>query len=249
MHFLGEAFNLVLYKPLFNALILLYKYLPGNDFGIAIIVLTLLIRFLLYPLGTQAIKSQKALSELQPKLKEIQEKNKDDKDKQTKEIMALYQKAKINPFSGCLPLLIQLPILYALYRVFWQGLKSTDLSSSLYSFTPQISSINASFLGIIDLSKSASAGTYINIILVLLVGIAQYIQGKMSVQKQKTSGKKDAASAMANVMQKQMVYFLPGFIILTLWALPSALSLYWFISAVFSIVQQYFVFKKTKAII
>ena len=103
MEFFISAFNTILYKPLFNALVVLYQYLPGKDFGVAVIVLTLIIRFILYPLMVKSIKSQKVLSELQPKIKEIQEKLKEDKEKQTKEMMALYQREKINPFGGCLP--------------------------------------------------------------------------------------------------------------------------------------------------
>ena len=114
-------YNTVLYQPLFNALILLYEYFPGHDFGIAIVVLTLIIRFALYPSSAQAIKSQEAMARLQPKIKELQDKYKDNKEQQAKEIMELYQKEKINPFSGCLPLLIQLPILIALYQVFLKG--------------------------------------------------------------------------------------------------------------------------------
>ncbi len=115
-------FHAILYQPLFNALVLLYQYFPGHDFGIAVIILTVLIRILLYPLMFQSIKSQKILAELQPKIQEIQNKYKNDKEKQTKATMELYQKEKINPFGGCLPLLIQLPILIALFQVFSKGL-------------------------------------------------------------------------------------------------------------------------------
>src|SRR3989338_6435168 len=105
MGFIIEAFNLILYQPLLNALIFLYQYLPGHDFGVAVITLTALIRVVLYFPMMQSLRSQKVLSGLQPKIKEIQEKFKNDKDRQAKETMALYQKEKINPLSGCLPLL------------------------------------------------------------------------------------------------------------------------------------------------
>jgi YidC/Oxa1 family membrane protein insertase len=150
MSFLITAFNVILYQPLLNVLVLLYLYLPGHDFGIAVIVLTVLIKFLFYPLGVKSIRSQKALSGIQPKLKEIQEKYKNDKEQQTKEMMALYKREKINPFSGCLPILIQLPVLIALYRVFWRGLEVGQASSFLYKFVPPLGSINTSFLGIIE---------------------------------------------------------------------------------------------------
>jgi len=103
MSFITGLFNTILYRPLLNFLVLLYKYVPGHDFGIAIILLTVIVKLLLYPLGSKAIKSQKNLAEIQPKIKEIQEKYKDDKEKQTRALMEFYKEAKVNPFSGCLP--------------------------------------------------------------------------------------------------------------------------------------------------
>ena len=252
MSFLADIFNTIFYRPLFNALIFLYQYIPGKDFGVAIIILTLLIRLILYPLGSRAIKSQKTLAELQPQIKEAQGRNKDNKDKQMKEIVALYQKAKINPFSSLLPIIIQLPILIALYRVFWRGLNPSGFSSVLYSFAPRVQNINASFLGIIDLSKpasilenGASKLLWPNIILLILVVVAQIWQTRMAlVKKSKSNSKKD----ISDLLQKQMVYFLPIFIVLTLWKLPSALAFYWLISTLFAVAQQAIIFKKTKPI-
>jgi len=121
---IGSFFNITLYKPLFNLLVLLYNYLPGRDFGIAIIFLTLIIKILLYPISVKAIKSQAALQKLQPKIQEAQNKNKNDKEKQAKEILDIYRQEKVNPFSGLLLGIIQIPILIALYQVFWNGLKA-----------------------------------------------------------------------------------------------------------------------------
>lgn len=234
MEFLISVFNTILYQPLLNALILLYEYLPGRDFGVAVIVLTILIKILFYPLGIKAIKSQKALSELQPKIKEIQEKYKNDKERQTKEIMALYKKEKINPFTGCLPLLIQLPVLIALYRVFWNGLQPEQMVF-LYNFVPLPGIIDQTFLGIVNLAQP-------NIVLALLAGIAQFIQVKMSASKTKS----DKSSGFAGQMQKQMQYFMPAFMVLILFRLPSAVGLYWLTTTLFTIVQQYCILKKSK---
>jgi YidC/Oxa1 family membrane protein insertase len=235
MNFFVNAFNLILYQPLFNALVLLYQYLPGHDFGVAVVVLTILIKVAFYPLGTIAIRSQKNLSDLQPKLKEIQQKYKDDKERQAKETMALYQREKINPFSGCLPLLIQLPILLALYSLFWKGLQPEQITF-LYSFVANPGLIDPSFLGVIDLSKP-------NVMLALLAGISQFVQSKMTLPKNQAS-KSAGTSQFGDMMQKQMLYFFPGFTVLILWNLPSAIGLYWLTSTVFSIIQQYLVFKK-----
>ena len=115
MGLLGIIFNELIYRPLFNSLVFFYNIIPGHDFGLAIIALTILIRFALYPLSQKAIKSQKALSEIQPKIKEIQKQHQNDRAQQTKAMMEFYQKNKINPFSGCLPLLIQFPVFIGLY--------------------------------------------------------------------------------------------------------------------------------------
>ncbi len=227
-------YNTVLYQPLFNALILLYEYFPGHDFGIAIIVLTLLIRFALYPSSAQAIKSQEAMTRLQPKIKELQEKYKDNKEQQAKEIMELYQKEKINPFSGCLPLLIQLPILIALYQVFLKGFINGEMHF-LYSFVPSPGIINPTFLGLLSLAEPSK-------ILAVSAGVLQFFQSKMMVAKRSVSDKKKG-NDMAQMMQTQMVYFFPFFTVLILWNWPSAVGLYWVTTSAFSIIQQYFVLK------
>jgi YidC/Oxa1 family membrane protein insertase len=240
-------FNIVLYQPLFNALVFLYEFLPYNDFGIAVIVLTILIRLILYPLGTKGIKAQKALSELQPKMKEIQEKFKNDKEKQAKAMMELYKKEKINPLSGCLPILIQLPIIIALYRVFWKGLQPEQLSY-LYSFVPSPGVIDSTFLGIIDLSKSFIVKMngqveyyWPVVILALLAGILQFFQAKMVMPQ--TKKKTSTSPQFSDMMQKQMLYFFPAFTIFIVCSLPSAIGLYWVVFTLFAIIQQHFTLK------
>ena len=233
---LVNSFNIVLYKPLFNSLVFLYNIIPGHDFGIAIILLTIIIRVILYPIAIKAINSQKALQKIQPKIQEAQKKYKDDKEKQAKEVMEIYKQEKINPFSGLLLALIQLPILIALYRVFWNGLNPKELAN-LYSFILNPVKINFLFLNIIDLSKP-------NIYLAILAGASQYFQTKMLLPKIKKDGDKN--SEFADMMQKQMTYFLPVFTVIILFRLPSALGLYWTASGIFSIIQQYFILKKQK---
>ncbi len=237
MDFLNNIFNAVLYQPLFNALVWLNNYLPGHDFGISVVVLTVLIRFLFYPLGTQAIRSQKILTDLQPKIQEIQKTYKNDRDKQTKAIIELYQKEKINPLSGCLPVLLQVPILIALWRVFWKGLQPEELSV-LYSFIPNPGFLNPVSLGIINLAQP-------NLILALLAGVSQFIQTKTTpsvASKAKADG--DKMSQFSDLMQKQMLSFFPFFTVVILLRLPAAIALYWIVTSLFSIGQQYFVFRK-----
>ena len=228
------AFDTILYRPLFNALVLLYECLPGHDFGVAIIVLTCIIRILLYPSTLKSIKSQRALQEIQPKMKEIQAKFKNDKAKQAQATMELYKKEKINPLSGCLPVLVQLPILIAL---FWAlknlagNFGSID-TGILYSFVPDPGEINPMFLGVMSLTEPS-------IVLAVFAGISQFFQSKMLTSKT-SSGKSGDFSQM---MQKQMLYFFPIFTILILWKLPSAIGLYWLTTTLFAIGQQYLTFR------
>ncbi len=234
MSSIGNFFYLILYQPLFNVLVLLCKYLPWHDLGLAIIILTVLIKLALYPLGAKAIKSQKALAQIQPKIKEIQEKFKGDKEAQGREMLALYKREKINPFSGIAVLLIQLPILIALYQLFWKGI-GPDQMNNLYSFISFSGQVNSNFLGFLNLGGP-------NWMIALIAGALQYWQAKMLALK-KTQKK---TSDFSDQMQKQMTIFMPGFTFLLLLNIPSALGLYWIITTLFTIIQQYLVLKENK---
>ena len=236
---ISNFFYVILYQPLFNSLVFLYNYIPGHDFGIAIISLTIIIRIILYPTSVKAVKSQRGLQKIQPQISELQKKYKDDKEKQAKEILDLYKKEKINPFSGLFLAFIQLPILLALYRVFMDGLNQKKLTA-LYSFVVNPGQINALFLHLINLSKP-------NIIFAILAGATQYFQTKMLIPANAPKiGQQNKGSDVSQMMQKQMLYFLPVFTVIILINLPSALGLYWTISGLFSIIQQYLIFKKDK---
>lgn len=236
LEFIGSAFNLILYKPMFNSLVLFYNYLPGHDFGLAIIILTLAIKVILYPISVKAFKSQKVLQDLQPKIKQIQEKYKNDKEKLAKETLELYKIEKINPFSGLFLAFIQLPILIALYTVFKQGLKPGELNN-LYNFIANPGHINPVFLNFIDLSKP-------NIYFAIFAGISQFFQTKIMSSNLKKD--KNNSHDMAQTMQTQMLYIFPIITIVILISLPSAIGLYWIVSSIFSIIQQYYILKKIK---
>jgi YidC/Oxa1 family membrane protein insertase len=233
-NFFIQIFNTIFYRPLLNLLILFYILV--GDFGLAIILLTILIRILFYPLTTKSIKSQKILEGFQKKVQEIQAKYQEDKERQAREMMELYRKEKVNPFSGFLPLLIQFPILIALYQVFRKGLISEEMAN-LYSFIPQPGQINPLFFKFLDLTKPS-------LILAFLAGIFQFFQTEMTMSKTKKT--KTQLEQFSNLIQKQTLYFIPIFTVLLLWKLPAAISLYWLVTTIFSIVQQYFIFKKLK---
>ncbi len=232
-----QFFYIILYQPLFNLLVFLYDYTPGRDFGVAIILLTLIIRLIISPISIKAVKSQRSLQKLQPKLQEIQKKYKDDRQKQGIETLNLYKTEKINPFSSLLLAFVQLPILITLYRVFLGGLNPKELSN-LYSFVANPSSINYLFLHLIDLSKP-------NFVFAVIAGFVQYLQTKMLLPKTNPQDK-SKENDMTQMMQKQMTYFLPVFTVIILTRLPAALGLYWIVGGLFSIVQQYVIIKKNK---
>lgn len=238
MSFISNVFHNFLYRPLFNLLIFLYNFIPGRDFGITIIVLTVLIRILLYPLAKKAIESQRAFSRIQPKIKEIQERYKEDKNKQMKEIMAFYQKEKINPFFSFLPLLIQMPVLIALYWVFWQGFQQPQ-ADILYNFVSNPGKINPFFLGIVNLSQPS-------LVLAFLAGILQFWQAKTTIAKKSVANKKTKKEKnssekpdIGKIVEKQMLYFMPFLTFFILLRIPSVIGLYWSISNLFTIFQRY----------
>jgi len=233
-----EFFNTILVQPLFNLLVFFYNLVPGNDLGVAIILLTLVIKLLLYPLSRQSIRSQKALQELQPKMEALKKQYKNDKEKLAKEMMALYKTEKVNPLSSCLPLLIQLPFLIAVFHVFRTGVDSASLEM-LYSFVPNPGSLNPVSFGIINLAQP-------NLILAVLTGAAQFWQSKMLITKRppKVPGAKD--EDMMALMNKQMVYFMPIITVVIGAGLPAGLILYWLVMTILTALQQLLMFKKKK---
>ncbi len=226
---MGTLYTEILYRPLFNAVVFLYDVLPGHDFGFAIIALTTLIRILFFPLSIKTVRSQKAMNLLSPKLKEIKEKFKDDKAAQSVETMKLYKENNINPLAGCLPLLIQLPILIALYQAFIAGLKPENLAL-LYKFVTNPGIINKTSFGFIDITSKMP-------LLAVFAGAAQFFQAWVTkAQNQGSSPNKEMAA-----LNSQMLYFFPIMIIVIGWNLPAGLVLYWVTTTAFSILEQLYI--------
>ena len=234
-----ELFNTVLYQPLLNLLVFFYNIVPGNDVGVAIILLTIVIKLVLYPLTRQSIKGQKALQQLQPKIEQVKRQYKDDKEKQAKELMQLYKSEKVNPLSSCLPLLIQLPILIAVFQVFRTGLEAGSLDL-LYSFVQNPGQLNPISFGFVDLSKS-------NVVLAVMAGAAQFWQAKMLAIKKPPKGMPGAKDEnMMAMMNKQMLYFMPIMTVVIGMSLPGGLVLYWFLITLLTALQQVVMFRKDK---
>lgn len=227
-----SLYHAVVFQPILNALVYLYETVAFQDIGIAIILLTILIRLILWPLFHRSIRHQAVMQQIQPKLKRIQEDLKDKREEQARAMMELFSEHKINPFSGIGLLLLQLPILFALYHVF-TGIFDPATAENLYSFVRLGEPIRTNFLGLINLAES-------NIVMVALAAIAQYFQGKHSLRNV-VADNNPAAS-----MQKNLVYIGPVLTLLIFWNFPAAVSLYWVVTSVIGIVQQVVINKHLK---
>ena len=238
-------YNEILFRPILNVLIWLYNVIPGSDLGLAIIVLTIIVKLILYPLTAAQLRQQKSMQSLQPKIAEIRKRLKDDKETQAKELMELYKKEKVNPASSCLPLLIQLPVFIALYQALRVGLHAESLSM-LYSFIPSPGTINATLFRVIDLSNP-------NYILAALAAGVQFWQSWLMFKKPGASKRppeevRDAKASkdedMTAMINKQMMYLMPIMTLIIGIKLPGGLTLYWFIMSLLTVIQQYITMRK-----
>lgn len=233
---MSTFFITIFYQPILNLLVFLYNIVPGHDLGIVIILLTVVIKLILLPLSKKSIKSQKALQDLQPKIEEIKKKYANSKEEMGKKMMELYKENKVNPFSSCLPLLIQLPFLLAVFRVFQNGFANGSLDL-VYSFIDKPAHINTVSMGLVDLSAK-------NIPIAILAGLAQFWQTKMMMTKKaeiKSEGSKD--ENMMAIMNKQMLYFMPALTIFIGISFPGGLTLYWLTTTLLTALQQLYIFK------
>jgi YidC/Oxa1 family membrane protein insertase len=233
-----RLYEILAYEPIYNTLILFYNIVPFKDFGLAIVLTTILVRFLLYPLYQKQISSQKKLQDLQPKIKEVQKKHKD-KEEQARLMMALYKENGVNPVSGCLPAILLFIVFFAIYRAIINIAQAglTVHQESLYAFVQNPGAINHLFLGFLDITTP-------NIALAVITAAAVYWQMKMMLGK--IDGDKEKAPVtskktepdMATIMNKQMIFIAPAVSLFVGVTFPAALSLYWLTSTVFMIIQQ-----------
>ena len=233
---IGNAFSATIYDPLYNGLIFLVGHVPGYDVGIAVVILTIIVRFLLYPLAKRAVAAQMAMKKIAPEIEELKKLHKDDREKQARAIFALYKERDIHPFSGFLIVLLQFPILIGLYWVFANGgLPEVD-ASLLYSFVQAPTSVNMEFLGMINMSERS-------ILLAFLAGITQFIYTRLSMGPPATKDPSPVESSLSDDMAKsfdlQARYVLPVMIGGIAFSIASAAPLYWTISNLFMIAQEY----------
>ena len=236
---LSNIWNTVLYEPLLNALTFLVSIVPGGDIGIAVILLTILVKVVLFPLSQRSIESQAKMAKLAPELKKIKDSGAS-KEEQAKLTFELYKKNKTNPFSGCLLILIHIPIICALYYVFQKGL-SFELNH-LYSFIHAPEFVNMNFLGLLDLGSKS-------IVLAVLAGVSQYFQARFMPKPAEVAkgATPNFQESFAKSMHVQMKYVFPFVVAFIAYSVSGAVALYWVTSNIFAVGQQmYFNSKKQK---
>lgn len=207
--------------------------LPWLDLGLAIVVFTILVKLILFPLSQKQIKTQIKIKEIEPKINEIKEKYLDKQERAVK-TMELYKSEKINPFAGFLPILIQIPIIFALYFIFLRSGFPEINSEILYSFVKAPLDVNMMFLGLLDVSQKS-------VILAVLAGISQYFQAKLASPITKKTEKGGLGEDFARSMSIQMRYVFPVMIFFIAYTISAAVAIYWTTSNIFMIGQELYV--------
>ena len=264
-----NIFELFIVQPIFNLLLFIYSIVPYADFGIAIIIFTIIIRFAMWPLVVKQLHQVKAMRKLQPELAKIKKASKGNRQLESMQMLELYKKHEVKPFRSILILLIQLPIFIALFQVIQIFTTHRDsIDKFTYGFmqifepVKQLiadpSNFNEKFLGVIDLTQHAITTQGISVFLIVLAGVAAYTQFLISKQTSPTVNPKrirdvlaaaadgkepDQAELNAAVMAK-MVKILPVFMFFIMINLPGALALYYVTSNIFAAIQQHFLLKR-----
>lgn len=264
-----NIFETLIVQPIFNLLLGIYSILPGHDFGIALIIFTIIIRFAMWPLIVRQLHQVKQMRKLQPELAKIKKATKGNKQLESMQMLELYKKHDVKPFRSILTLLIQLPIFIALYQVIQIfTLHRDQIEKFTYDFAESIGPIkdlianpelfNEKLFGIVDLTAHAISPTGINIFLIILAVIAavtQYIISKQTapttstkrfrdVMAEASNGKQPDQSELNAVMMGKMTKFLPFLMLFIMLGLPGALALYYATSNIFAAVQQHFILKR-----
>lgn len=232
---MASFFHTVVYVPIYNLLVFLVDILPGGDLGLAIIIATLAVKLILMPLSLAAARTQKVMRTLEPELKALREQYKDDKEKQAREMFALYKKYNVKPFASILMLFIQIPIVLGLYFVCMSAATNAVDPALLYAFVPTPESISPLFLGIFSV-------TSMSITLAVLAGVTQLIQAwyVIPVPPKSTSASPTMQEEFGRALALQARFMLP--ILIGLFALTSGvIALYFTASNLFMVLQEFVV--------
>ncbi len=203
---ISAFFHIVFYNPIYNALVALVAIIPGGDVGIAVVCITILTRLILLPFSLSAARTQRAMKVLEPKIKELKEKHKGNKEKEATETLALYREARVNPFASILTVFIQIPVLLALYWVFRYEPFSVIDTARLYAITPIPHIVSLKFLGLVSVAGKS-------VTLAILAGIAQFFQAHAALSgTMKPSGGKGKQAGFQQMMGMQLKYVFPFFL-------------------------------------
>ncbi len=238
-------FTTIFVEPLFNILFLFYGLLPGHDFGVAVILLTVLVRILLWPLVKRQLHSQRAMQKLAPEVARVRAEAKGDRQKETQALMELYKEKGTSPFAPIIPLLVQLPIFFALYIAFRDSVHPEQIKELAYPFVENIpavqqaivnpSSFSPTLFGIVNLTQP-------NVFLALGAALAQFYQAKMMQPKNKPAGQ--GMEADVAKMMSGMIYIFPVITFVIGLTLPSALALFWMVTSLIAALQQHLVLRQ-----
>lgn len=231
---IGSAFHTAVYLPIYNALVYFVDFLPNHDIGIAVIIVTILVRIVLFPLAQRAVKTQMAMKKIAPEIEELKKKYKDKPEEQGRAIFALYRERDVHPFSGFLVVLIQLPILLGLYWVFARGGFPAVNAEYLYSFVPVPSAVNMEFLGLVNMGGHS-------IVLAVIAMIVQLIYTRLSMGPvgEKTATEASFSNDIARSFDIQARYILPLIVGVIAYTVAAAAPLYWITSNLFMMGQEY----------
>ncbi|MBI3572251.1 membrane protein insertase YidC [Candidatus Kaiserbacteria bacterium] len=232
---ISTLFHAAFYNPLYNALVALVALVPGGDVGVAVILLTVAIRLLLLPFSLSAARTQRAMKDLEPHVKELKEKHKGDKEKEALETLALYRERRVNPFASILTVFIQIPVLLALYWVFrYEPFSSID-TARLYAFTPVPQHISLLFLGLISVAGKS-------IVLAALSGASQFLQAHLALSgTMKPALGTGMQGDVQRVMGMQMRFVFPVLIGVISYTTSSAIALYFITTNLAGALQEWYV--------
>ncbi len=232
---MGALLKTVFYTPVYNGLVFLIDVMPGHSVGAAVILLTLFIKLILFPLSYKATKFQFEMKQHEADINRIKEKYKDDKQAQGKAVLDFYREKGVNPFAGILPLFIQIPVVIGLYYVFSRGGLPVVDTSLLYSFV-RVPLVDMHFFGM-DIGAK-------NLILAIVVGICQLLQGHFaSPPAPAKSATPSFGDDLARGMQLQMKYFLPILMAFVAYHISGAVALYFITSSLFAVGQELYLRK------
>lgn len=225
-------FHTFLYEPIYNLLVFFTSIMPGGDVGLAVVAVTIVVRIIIMPFSLSAIRTQRAMKKLEPELKELKERFKDNRERQAREMFALYKANKVHPFASFLALFIQLPILIGLYWVFrTETLPTVDLET-LYPFVPAPETASALFLGFVSITGSSIA-------LALIAAVTQFFQARLAIPAPPPSSgaKLSIQEEMGRAMALQARFVLPLIIGVVAYA-SGAIAIYFITSNIISIIQE-----------